>query len=89
MGYESVTTITDRDALIADYATVKYQQTTYKRNDAMNTGVTIIESGASHDSEAIIAMLKDLLQIGIPIEQLERSDKLDLEFEHIQMHSTY
>ncbi len=53
----------------------------------MNTSATIIESGASHDSEAIIAMLKDLLAIGIPIEQLERSDKLDLEFEHIQMHS--
>jgi hypothetical protein len=32
-------------------------------------------------------MLKDLLEIGIPIEQLERSDKLDLEFEHIQMYS--
>jgi hypothetical protein len=31
-------------------------------------------------------MLKDLLEIGIPIEQLERCDKLDLEFEHIQMH---
>lgn len=51
----------------------------------MNTGSTIIESGTSNDSEAIIAMLKDLLEIGIPIEQLERSDKLDLEFEHIQM----
>ncbi len=55
----------------------------------MNTSATIIESGASHDPEAIIAMLKDLLAIGIPIEQLERSDKLDLEFEHIQMHPTY
>ena len=53
----------------------------------MNTGSTIIESGTSNDSEAIIAMLKDLLEIGIPIEQLERCDKLDLEFEHIQMHS--
>jgi len=53
----------------------------------MNTSSTIIESRASNDSEAIIAMLKDLLEIGIPIEQLERSDKLDLEFEHIQMHS--
>jgi hypothetical protein len=51
----------------------------------MNTGSTIIEAGTSNDSEAIIAMLKDLLEIGIPIEQLERSDKLDLEFEHIQM----
>ena len=51
----------------------------------MNTSSTIIESGTSNDSEAIIAMLKDLLEIGIPIEQLERSDKLDLEFEHIQM----
>jgi len=55
----------------------------------MNTGSTIIESGTSNDSEAIIAMLKDLLEIGIPIEQLERNDKLDLEFEHIQMRSTY
>ena len=55
----------------------------------MNTGSTIIESRASNDSETIIAMLKDLLEIGIPIEQLERSDKLDLEFEHIQMYSTY
>ena len=55
----------------------------------MNTGSTIIESGTSNDSEAIIAMLKDLLEIGIPIEQLERSDKLDLEFEHIQMRPTY
>ena len=53
----------------------------------MNTSSTIIESGTSNDSEAIIAMLKDLLEIGIPIEQLERCDKLDLEFEHIQMHS--
>ena len=53
----------------------------------MNTNSTIIESGASNDSEAIIAMLKDLLAIGIPIEQLQRSDKLDLEFEHIQMYS--
>ena len=53
----------------------------------MNTGSTIIESGTSNDSEAIIAMLKDLLEIGIPIEQLERSNKLDLEFEHIQMYS--
>jgi hypothetical protein len=53
----------------------------------MNTSSTIIESGTSNDSEAIIAMLKDLLEIGIPIEQLERSDKLDLEFEHIQMYS--
>ncbi len=53
----------------------------------MNTSPTIIESRASNDSEAIIAMLKDLLEIGIPIEQLERSDKLDLEFEHIQMYS--
>jgi hypothetical protein len=55
----------------------------------MNTSPTIIEAGASNDSEAIIAMLKDLLEIGIPIEQLERSDKLDLEFEHIQMRPTY
>ena len=55
----------------------------------MNTNSTIIESRASNDSEAVIAMLKDLLEIGIPIEQLERSDKLDLEFEHIQMYSTY
>jgi hypothetical protein len=55
----------------------------------MNTSSTIIESGTSNDPEAIIAMLKDLLEIGIPIEQLERSDKLDLEFEHIQMRSTY
>ncbi|MGE4634790.1 MAG: hypothetical protein AAEI92_05485 [Arenicellales bacterium] len=53
----------------------------------MNTSSTIIEAGTSNDSEAIIAMLKDLLEIGIPIEQLERCDKLDLEFEHIQMHS--
>jgi hypothetical protein len=53
----------------------------------MNTGSTSIEAGTSNDSEAIIAMLKDLLEIGIPIEQLERSDKLDLEFEHIQMYS--
>jgi hypothetical protein len=53
----------------------------------MNTSSTIIEAGTSNDPEAIIAMLKDLLEIGIPIEQLERSDKLDLEFEHIQMHS--
>ena len=53
----------------------------------MNTSSAIIESGTSNDSEAIIATLKDLLAIGIPIEQLERSDKLDLEFEHIQMHS--
>ena len=53
----------------------------------MNTSSTIIEAGASNDSEAIIAMLKDLLEIGIPIEQLERSGKLGLEFEHIQMHS--
>jgi hypothetical protein len=51
----------------------------------MNTSSTSIEAGTSNDSEAIIAMLKDLLEIGIPIEQLERSDKLDLEFEHIQM----
>ena len=53
----------------------------------MNTNSTIIEAGTSNDSEAIIAMLKDLLEIGIPIEQLQRCDKLDLEFEHIQMHS--
>ena len=53
----------------------------------MNTSSTIIEAGTSNDPEAIIAMLKDLLEIGIPIEQLERSDKLGLEFEHIQMHS--
>ncbi len=53
----------------------------------MNTSSAIIESGTSNDSEAIIATLKDLLAIGIPIEQLQRSDKLDLEFEHIQMHS--
>ena len=53
----------------------------------MNTSSTIIEAGTSNDPEAIIAMLKDLLEIGIPIEQLQRSDKLDLEFEHIQMHS--
>ncbi len=53
----------------------------------MNTGSTIIESGTSNDSEAMIALLKDLLEIGIPLEQLERSFKLDLEFEHIQMYS--
>ncbi len=53
----------------------------------MNTSSAIIESETGNDSEAIIATLKDLLAIGIPIEQLERSDKLDLEFEHIQMHS--
>ncbi len=53
----------------------------------MNTSSTIIEAGTSNDPEAIIAMLKDLLEIGIPIEQLERSGKLGLEFEHIQMHS--
>ena len=53
----------------------------------MNTNSTIIESRANNDSEAVIAMLKDLLEIGIPIEQLERSDKLHLEFEHIQMYS--
>ena len=53
----------------------------------MNTSSAIIESETGNDSEAIIATLKDLLAIGIPIEQLQRSDKLDLEFEHIQMHS--
>ncbi|MDP7569029.1 MAG: hypothetical protein QF677_03915 [Arenicellales bacterium] len=53
----------------------------------MNTNSAIIESETGNDSEAIIATLKDLLAIGIPIEQLQRSDKLDLEFEHIQMHS--
>ncbi len=53
----------------------------------MNTNSAIIESETGNDSEAIIATLKDLLAIGIPIEQLQRSDKLDLEFEHIQMYS--
>jgi len=53
----------------------------------MNTSSAIIESETGNDSEAIIATLKDLLAIGIPIEQLQRSDKIDLEFEHIQMHS--
>ena len=53
----------------------------------MNTSSAIIESETGNDSEAIIATLKDLLAIGIPIEQLQRSDKLGLEFEHIQMHS--
>ena len=53
----------------------------------MNTSSAIIESETGNDSEAIIATLKDLLAIGIPIEQLQRSDKLDLEFEHIQMYS--
>jgi hypothetical protein len=53
----------------------------------MNTSSAIIESGTSNDPEAIIAMLKELLEIGIPIEQLQRCDKLDLEFEYIQMHS--
>ena len=32
-------------------------------------------------------MLKDLLEIGISIENLQGSDKLDLEFEYTQMHS--
>ena len=32
-------------------------------------------------------MLKDLLEIGISIENLQGSDKLDLEFEYIRMHS--
>ena len=53
----------------------------------MNTGSTSIEAGTSNDSEAIIAMLKDLLAIGISIENLQDSDKLDLELEYIRMHS--
>ncbi len=32
-------------------------------------------------------MLKDLLEIGIPIEKLQGTDKLDLEFEYTRMHS--
>jgi hypothetical protein len=32
-------------------------------------------------------MLKDLLEIGISIENLQGSDKLDLELEYIRMHS--
>ena len=32
-------------------------------------------------------MLKDLLAIGISIENLQDSDKLDLELEYIRMHS--
>ena len=32
-------------------------------------------------------MLKDLLEIGISIENLQGSDKLDLELAYIQMHS--
>jgi len=47
----------------------------------------IAQGSTSHNSEASFAMLKDLLEIGISIENLQGSDKLDLEFEYIRMHS--
>jgi hypothetical protein len=48
---------------------------------------TIAQGSKSHNSEASLAMLKDLLAIGISIENLQDSDKLDLELEYIRMHS--
>ena len=32
-------------------------------------------------------MLKDLLEIGLAVEQLQGTGKLDLEFEFVQMHA--
>ncbi len=37
--------------------------------------------------EASFAMLKELLEIGLPIEQLQASNRLDLEFECIEIQS--
>jgi hypothetical protein len=48
---------------------------------------TIAQGSKSHNSEGSFAMLKDLLEIGISIENLQDSDKLDLEFKYIRMHS--
>ena len=48
---------------------------------------TITQGSKSHNSEASFAMLKDLLEIGISIENLQGSDKLDLELAYIRMHS--
>ena len=49
----------------------------------MNTKVT--QDSTSDGSEASFAMLKDLLEIGLAVEQLQGTDKLDLEFAFVQM----
>jgi hypothetical protein len=51
----------------------------------MNTKFT--QNSTSDDSESSFAMLKDLLEIGLAVEQLQGTDKLDLEFEFVQMHA--
>jgi|TARA_B100001964_G_scaffold230894_1_gene284907 hypothetical protein len=40
---------------------------------------------ATGDAEAGFAMLKDLIEIGVSIDELHPCDKIDLEIEHIQM----
>jgi hypothetical protein len=57
------------------------------KTSAFTLKPTIAQGGISHNSEASFAMLKDLLAIGISIENLQGSDKLDLELEYIRMHS--
>ena len=48
---------------------------------------------AEQDFETSFAMLTELLNIGIPLEELCRYNKIELEFEHIQMslgdHATF
>ncbi|MCP4830376.1 MAG: hypothetical protein GY889_16015, partial [Proteobacteria bacterium] len=39
---------------------------------------------ATGDAEAGFAMLKDLIEIGVSIDELHPCDKIDLEIEHIQ-----
>jgi hypothetical protein len=47
----------------------------------------VTQGSTSHDSKASFAMLKELLEIGLPIEQLQASNRLDLEFECIEIQS--
>jgi|TARA_B100002003_G_scaffold106442_1_gene98922 hypothetical protein len=46
---------------------------------------TIAQGSTSYNSEASFAMLKDLLEIGLAVEQLQGTDKFDLEFELVQI----
>ena len=57
------------------------------KTSAFTLKPTIAQGNTSHNSEASFAMPKDLLEIGISIENLQGSDKLDLELAYIQMNS--
>ena len=47
----------------------------------------VTQGTMNRNSEASFSMLNELLEIGLPIEQLQASNRLDLKFECIEIQS--